>query len=665
MSTRTRSGTQNGSRLFAIYALATLVPMLILGVVVNRMIREEIDDRAMTEAVNRAETISDATVEPAIGDRLGSTLTVAQRHRLIVATASLTGDARVLRLRIRGIDGTILFDLAHPNAPAEPAPPDDEIDEAADGKPVATLTRVGSDQVDGGTNTGPQAVETYVAFQAPGQRRTLGVMETYIPYRPFADAAAASKARLTKALVLGLLILWGVLSLITWSVSRRLRASARENEWLARHDQLTALPNRLAFAEEIDARVARHERVLVAELDVARFRDVNETVGQANGDRFLCEVANRLAAALDADGFVARLAGDQFGLLWPGGGSDPERQMFTALTAALAEQITVADIRVRAELTIGFVSTGQIPGTAADLLRAADLAAHAAKAAGVSTKRYTPELEQFDPDRLQLAGELGAAIAAGELVLHYQPKLNLLTSTVSSVEALVRWQHPRRGLLDPAEFIGIAENTNLIGPLTSWVVTESVQQIKSWQLMDPPIGLSVSVNISARSLTSPELADEILDILATTDVPAERLQVELTETSVVADPTGAFKLLSRLADAGVHISLDDFGQGATSLVSLTSLPIHEIKIDRSFVIGLEEGDDQAAVVEFVIALGQRLGLVVVAEGIETERAATLLTAMGCEQGQGYRFCHPLPPRELERWLRGHQRSLADDANDAG
>jgi len=660
MSTRTRSGTQSGTRLFAIYALATLVPMLILGVVVNRMIREEIDDRALTEAVNRAETISDATVEPAIGNQLGATLTVVQRHRLILATATLSGDARVLRLRVRGTDGTILFDVAHPDAPPVPSPNDEEVDEAVDGPPVATLTRLGSDAVDGGSSQGPEAVETYVAFHG-AKHQALGVVETYIPYRPFADAAAASKSRLTRALVLGLLILWGVLSLITWSVSRRLRASARENEWLARHDQLTGLPNRLAFAEEIDGRVARHERVLVAELDVARFRDVNETVGQANGDRFLCEVSTRLASVLDTDGFVARLGGDQFGLLWPGGGSDPERQMFTALTAALAEQITVADIRVRAELTIGFVSTGQIPGTAADLLRAADLAAHAAKAAGVTTKRYTPELEQFDPDRLQLAGELGAAIAAGELVLHYQPKLNLLTSSVSSVEALVRWQHPRRGLLDPAEFIGIAENTNLIGPLTSWVVTESVQQIKSWRLMDPPIDLSVSVNISARSLTSPELADEILAILVAAEVPAERLQVELTETSVVADPTGAFKLLSRLADAGVHISLDDFGQGATSLVSLTSLPIHEIKIDRSFVIGLEEGDDQAAVVGFVIALGQRLGLVVVAEGIETERAATLLTAMGCEQGQGYRFCHPLPPRELERWLRGHQRSLADDA----
>jgi len=645
----------SGSRLFAVYVVVSLVPVVLLGVVVNGMVRHEIDQRALTEAVSRAQTIGDASVEPAVhGEDLRRGMTPALRARLVQATAGLHGDASVLRLRLRSVEGTIVFDAARPDAPPKPDR-DQEVLDAASGELVRTLTRLDADKVDGTSKTGVRAVETYVPLHALNSTRIIGVLETYLPYAPFRQAAIASERRLTEALALGLLALWGVLAAVSWSATQRLRTSARENEWLARHDQLTGLPNRVAFAEELDACVANDRPVWVAMVDIAGFREVNEAVGLANGDRFLCRVGERLATSVGADGLVARLGGDQFGVVVAHDDGPSEGRLREAISSAVAERVEVGGIPVDAELLIGLASTEQVAGGAPVLLRAADLALHAAKEAGVGVRRYTSDLEQFDPDRLVLAGELREAITSGQLVLHYQPKIDLLSGRVRAVEALVRWEHPVRGLLQPNDFIPIAESTSLIRPLTDWVVAEAVRQLSDWERRGRTV--SVSVNISARSLTDPDLAPSLLGVLATAEVAASRLEVEITETAVIADPGGARALLGRLHDAGVRISLDDFGQGATSLVSLTDLPLDEIKIDRSFILGLAESAEQRSVVEFVIALGHRLGLVVVAEGIETSDAASMLTVMGCDEGQGFMFCRPLAPDVLERWLDDRHRVL--------
>lgn len=650
----------SGTRLFAIYAIASLVPVLLLGLGVNRLVRHEIDQRALDEAVSRAQTIADGSIEPTIGSTpVTTSLTPVQRLRLIQSTAGLQGNAAVLRLRIRSAKGAILFDAAHPAArPVLQA--DDEVQEAAHGGPVRVLTNLNADEVaehGGKGDLGPMAVESYVALHAPGTDRVTGVLETYLPYAPFEAAAAGSKRRLNLALMAGLAALWGVLALVTWSVTRRLRATADQNEWLAHHDQLTGLPNRLEFTHRIDEGREAWDVAWVAVVDLARFREVNDTVGHVNGDQFLCCFAERLAESVRGQGTVARIGGDQFGVLWPAVGANSEQRVLAAIHAAAAEHIEVAGIAVQAELSIGLASSTQVEGGGPDLLRAADLANHAAKEAGVEVVGYVPALDEFDPDRLALAGQLGQAIAEGQLVLHYQPKVQLVSGEVTAVEALIRWEHPERGLLRPGDFIGIAETTSLIGPLTRWVVEEAVAQISLWRHLDPPV--AVSVNVSARSLADPELPEHILRVLDRAEAPARSLEVEITETSAIADPVGAKALLDRLHRAGVRISLDDFGQGATSLVSLAGLPVDELKVDRSFVLGMEETDAHRSVVEFVIALGHRLGMKVVAEGIETDRAATLLTSMGCDEGQGYLFCHPLPPAELEAWLVAHRQMLAD------
>ena len=638
----------SGSRLFTVYVVASLVPVVVLGFLVNRMVDRESDQRALAEAVARARTIGDGSIEPALdGNDLGNGITDDQRARLFRATAALHGDASVLRLRVRALDGSIVFDASKPGAPVQ-RDNDESALRAAKGEDVRELTHLGADQIDGGSGTGMRAVETYVPLQAPDSGAIVGVLETYLPYAPFQATATESEHRLTEALVVGLLGIWTVLAAITWSVTKRLRTSAFENDWLARHDPLTRLPNRTAFVEMIDAHWTSGSTPLVAVIDIDRFREVNDTLGQANGDDLLVQVAGVATDRLPPHAKLARLDGDQFGILIPHGRPVDEIELLETLAEIARQPFVVDGVTVLAGLTVGVADSRDVPAGAVRLLRAAELALHEAEEVGVAALHFNPAFDHFDADRLALAAELGEAIANGELVLHYQPKIDLASNQVRSVEALVRWEHPRRGILQPMEFIPIAESTRLIEPLTEWVIEEAARQIARWDLTRPQ--LTVSVNLSARSLADPGLPDRIVTILAAASVPPARLQLEITETAVLADPRGAQELLQQMHDTGVHVSLDDFGQGATSLVSLATLPLDELKVDRAFVVGMDESEEQRAVVEFVIALGRRLGLTVVAEGIETEDAASMLTAMGCDEGQGYLYCRPVPAVELEHWL---------------
>ena len=347
---------------------------------------------------------------------------------------------------------------------------------------------------------------------------------------------------------------------------------------------------------------------------------------------------------------LARLGGDQFGIAVVDDEADT-RDVHRRIASAAASGFGVGGITLTAEVVIGYASSTDPLEGSDEFLRAAELALHAAKQANVSTLRYEPHLDHFDPTQLALAGELGAAIAADEMVLHFQPKLDLTTGEVRSVEALVRWQHPTRGLLQPSEFVPIAESTSLIAPLTTWVIGEAARQMAEWRQLGRP--MRVSVNVSARNLADPELPAMILTTLAAAAVPPADLEIEITETFIVSDPVRAKAMLTRLHDAGVRISLDDFGQGATSLVSLTTLPLDELKVDRAFVVDMDHSAEQRSVVDFVISLGHRLGLTVVAEGIETEAAAPELLSMGCDQGQGYLYSRPITAPAFISWLDHH------------
>jgi diguanylate cyclase len=651
-----RHGT--GTRIFAVYAGASLLAVVALGLVLGTAIIRESDDRALDEAASRARTIADSGVAPILAgaDLTRGVPTQQQRDRLVELAALLRRDSSVLRTRVRAPGGGIAFDPEHPDRPFE-AVEDDEVTEAASGEPVKVLTRVGADAVDGASTSGQQAVETYVPIKDPVTGDVNGVLEVYLPYAPFRDAAAASSRRVGLLLAVGLLGLWGVLAAISWSVTRRLRRSAADNDWLARHDGLTRLPNRVGFAEELASRSG--SPLTVSMVDLARFREINDTLGQANADSFLVQVSEAVRDALPPGASMARLGGDQFGIASTGEDEAAADVLHRAVASAAAVAVPVGGIKVSAEVAIGWATAsdaGRGDGTdgADGVVRAAELALHVAKETASSPVRYSPEHDHFDPERLALAAELSGAIAGGQLVLHYQPKLDLRTGSVDAVEALVRWQHPDRGLLAPVAFIPIAESTSLMAPLTDWVVGEVVRQVGEWSRQG--IDLSVSVNVSARSLADPGFADHLLGLLAGSGVDAGRIVVEITETAIIADPARAGELLRRLHDAGLRISLDDFGQGATSLVSLAALPLDEIKVDRAFVVGMDRSEAQRAVVEFIVSLGHRLGLTVVAEGIETEDAAAALVDFGCDEGQGFLFSRPVPGPQVADWV-AHHRSV--------
>lgn len=450
----------------------------------------------------------------------------------------------------------------------------------------------------------------------------------------------------------------GVLGAITWSVTRRLRRTAATNAYMALHDTLTGLPNRTLFGDRASHAIAAATRsghgVAIAVIDLDRFKEINDTLGHHNGDIFLRHVAASLTSSIRPGDTVARLGGDEFGLLLEDADSHVAREVLERIQRALAVEVELDDVPVSAEATIG---TAVWPAHGSDmdeLLKCADLAMYAAKASRTAIVEYTAELEHFSPDRLALVSQLRRALAADELVLHYQPKVQLRTGRVIGVEALVRWQHPTRGLLAPAEFLDVAESTGLIDPLTDWVIDQALSQLAQWHAQGLP--LTVAVNISARNLRDQELPDKIFDYLHTYNITPQQLEIELTETAVIADPGRATALLERLHRNGVRISIDDFGQGYTSLAHLARLPLSELKIDRSFIVAMNSTRQDEAIVRSVIELGHHLGLDVVAEGAETDDVVAALRTLGCDTVQGYAFTKPLPPDAIQTWIRQHNQS---------
>jgi diguanylate cyclase (GGDEF)-like protein len=633
---------------FTVYAVATLVPVVWLGLVLSHTFTEEADAVALHEGETQAQAIAEAGIEPFLrGQPLSVGLTSEERDAFARTTGNLLRDGRVLVLRIRDVNGRVVFDAADPGAPPGPPEVDDEVQQAAADGVVSLLTHVHADEIDpesGEDAQGPAAIETYVAI-SPLERpdEVVGVVEIYVPYAPIAEQRDTSLARLRFAMMVGLGALWLVLIGVVASVTRRVRRQSRRSEFMALHDALTGLPNRALHADRVSAALASAGRlgtdVALVVVDLDRFKEVNDTLGHRNGDEFLRIVAERLKVALRPGDTVARLGGDEFGIVLPGATADSVEGILRRLQDALGHEAELAGVAVSAEASMGYAMWPADAETPEALLRRADLALDAAKTARAAIVRYHEGIDEFDPKRLGLIAELRRAISAGELLLHYQPKVDARTGEVVAFEALVRWVHPVRGLVPPNDFIPIAESTGLIGPLTQWVVDSALAQLAEWSVTHPR--LEMAVNISARNLRD-DLPGWILNRLAANRVKASQLVLEITETSFAADPVRATGLLEELNAAGVRVSLDDFGQGYTSLGSLGHLPVSELKIDRGFVVAMENSPEDRAIVASVIELGHQLGLTVVAEGVETEDVFAELRSLGIDTVQGYLFSRPVP-----------------------
>ncbi len=444
--------------------------------------------------------------------------------------------------------------------------------------------------------------------------------------------------------------------------SRRPDGELADNEFALLHDPLTELPNRLLFHDRVHQTILgatrTGTRAAVIVLDVDRFKEINESLGHHMGDLLLYELGYKLTETLRQSDSVARLGGDEFAILLPE--IDDEAAALAAankIRAALSNPIAVRDVSLEVEASAGialYPDHGLDPET---LLQHADVAMYSAKKAQSGCELYARARHEFSPARLRLVQDLRTGISAGQLELHYQPKVRLSDNRVVGVEALARWNHPEHGLVSPESFIPLAERTGLIRPLTLAVLEMAIDQTAAWRSRG--IQLAMSVNLSPRNLTDHELPHQIKRLLEDRGVPTNSLELELREDTINADPKRARDVLSRLDAMGIWLAIDDFGTGRTALPYLQQLPVTTLKVDRSFVGSMTHEGDDAALVRSAIALGRNLGLRVVAEGVETDAVMNLLRQLGCDQVQGFYVCRPVPASDFERWLR--EREYAEQA----
>jgi len=434
----------------------------------------------------------------------------------------------------------------------------------------------------------------------------------------------------------------------------------------AAYDVLTGLANRSLFRararQALDRAPHTGAGVGVLALDLDNFRDVGDTLGHAEADALLGQVAERLRAAAGPENLVARLGGDDFGLLALGSDGSSMLELAICIRAALDEPFVVAGLRLGVSASVGVAWAPEHGDDAEALLRHAEVAMYLAKVRRTGIEVYDPEIDPHSAERLVLAAELREGIARGELLLHYQPKLELATGDVVGVEALVRWRHPRRGLIPPAEFIELAERTDVIGALTMSVLRMALGQTAAWRRVG--LNVPVAVNLPAQMLLDANLPGDVASLLARFGLEGGSLMLEITEGSLIHDPHRSAQILDSLSAMGVRIAIDDYGSGYSSLAWLKRFPVDELKIDRSFVTELVRDESDAAIVRSTIELGRSLGITVVAEGVETADVLEELAAYGCDVAQGFLISTPVPAAQFVTWVRGRRPEVGDRTSGA-
>ena len=632
------------------YAVASLVPVLALGGVLLQGYEREAVARGLAQGRAQAAVIEEMAIAPAAPrSDLREGLAESELSRLRSATQLSIFSGNVLRLRLRTFDGLVVFsddgrvDGALPaRHPAFRAAARGETDVAVVDNPEADNAEVGD------RDASDQVIRVLQPVVPATMGQATGVLELYLPYDRIAADLAAQRERTLIRLSLGLGALYLVLALISWSSTRGLRRHAAQREHEAMHDALTGLPNRAWFqraAQNAIDRARQGEEGALVLVDLDRFKEVNDTLGHHAGDELLRVVAERLRSSLRGDDTVARLGGDEFAIILP---RFSDRQSLVALLErvrrTLAEELQLDDAVLSVEASFGVAF---YPGDASDvesLLQRADAAMYRGKRGAAGVVLYDPAAAPHATHDLSLHRELRQALDRDELVLHYQPKLDLASREICGVEALIRWQHPTRGLLPPGLFLPAVEQSGLIAPLTEWVLRRALSEQTEWLAAGK--NWTVSVNISARNLEAATFPARVADLLGELSVAPERLVLEVTESALAVDADQAARTVAELAAQGIAISVDDFGIGYTSLAQLRTLAVDEVKIDRTFVSGLDASEQDRAIVGSVIQLAHGLGCLVVAEGVETSPIASWLTSVGCDRAQGFYFAEPVPWREL-------------------
>ncbi len=438
------------------------------------------------------------------------------------------------------------------------------------------------------------------------------------------------------------------------------KAQLRQLQFQATHDPLTTLPNRPALSAHLDTSLARQrdgESVALMMIDLDRFKEVNDTLGHNVGDYVLHEVARRLASVAQDDGFIARIGGDEFALVVDRFRSVDEISGLSGkLIECLKKPIETGGVAIDIGLSIGIALFPQDAKDAETLFKQSDVAMYIAKRNGTGFEYYSAEKDHHSVRRLAIASKLRRAITDETLELHYQPQINLVTKRVDSVEALLRWHDPELGAVRPDEFIAMAESTDMIQPLTEWTLVQAFKQSVAWR--EEGLALRVAINLSARMLQNYAFPERIGELMARAGVEASAIELEITESAMMVDPERALKVIRMLSELGALISIDDYGTGYSSLAYLRDLPVHALKLDKSFVMNMQDHDGDKVIVESTVQMAHALGLKVVAEGVETAADATFLKQCGYDYAQGYLYSAAMEPAKLGEWaVKFNSRSV--------
>jgi diguanylate cyclase (GGDEF)-like protein len=646
-SVKDSAGAQRPPRLVLRFAVSTAVLLSLGAFVILIFVRQH----AITQAESAAVYHSRFVVRSVLGERLEpsdfSGPVGTQRSDVLGRLMNrdvLVGDT--LGMALYGRDGRVTY--ASDPTLVGTTPRDAQIARGALGGAVKTALST----VHGRGGSQHKVLKVFVAVPFVGQSKSAGVLELAQDYEPIAHAGRRGLLPVIGILQLVLLTLYVSLFPLLRRVTARLRGQVEQIEKLALYDALTGLANRRLFHDRVEHALQTAKRqedgFSLMLLDLDRFKEINDTLGHQTGDAVLEELAERLRSVSRASDTVARLGGDEFALVLEGA-RDGASALFVAerIRRALEDPFSVDGLSLQLETSIGIAVFPEHGEDAESLLRHADIALYASKETHGPVV-YASKHDQHSPARLGLVGEIRRAIDKEELVVHYQPEVDLVTGTTSRVEALVRWQHPEHGLLLPDAFIPIARQSALIRPITRYVLDVALGQCRAWR--DEGIDLAVAVNLAGRDLADARLEEEVSEALRRWKLDPQMLELEIPESAVMSDPERVQRMLTRLSKHGVRLAVDDFGSGYASLSHLKQLPVDVLKIDKSFVqnVGSKEEDD--AIVRSTIELAHSLGIRVVAEGVETEETLSRLVALGCDMAQGFCLSQPVPADELTQWL---------------
>jgi diguanylate cyclase (GGDEF)-like protein len=634
--------------------LLSLAPVVALGLILAHVLTGQIVSRTLADASRSAQLIARVGIQPRLTPHdLRYGLSTAGVRALDGQLSVRSASTDLARIKIWNRSNEVIYSDDHALI-GRTLPPSDELENALGGKPNSAAVVNPRPHSETAAEVGlGQLVEVYVPLRFSAGAAPAGAFEIYLSYRPIAAAIARDKRTIALVVSIGLALLWTILFRIVARAAGRLRRKSEENYRLARYDQLTGLPNRTSFLERLAAarsqRAGRRGVPAVLLIDLDNFREINNTLGSSTGDHVLRETARRLQRRLGEHALVARLGGDDFALLCPSAEGVPGALASAAAVQACLEPPILQDgVALTVDASIGIAVCGEDGEDLPQLLQRADAALARAKSQRSRVEVFSPARDSFDPSRLLLLGEARVALERDQFVLHYQPKVELTSMEVTGVEALVRWQHPRRGLLSPMTFIPLLEQTALMAPLTLHVLTQALAQQAAWRGQGLDIG--VSVNLSARNLLDPNLTGLLAGLLRRYEIPPSGLTVEITESAAMSDSERAAEALDGLRALGVRISIDDFGTGNTSIASLARLRVSEIKIDRSFIDSIYEDRRAQAIVRSTIDLARHLDLHVVAEGIETQATLERVRELGCDTAQGYLIARPLSAEELTPFI---------------